>query len=305
VTTPIPRDTSTDTTAPIHAWEGNGDKRLFKMEPYTEYVQNLPAGATTFQTLGNRIYYAAATGYYRGVRQNGPVTFNQHVLDNAVQLLTTQQDNNGVRDILALHEVGKAGELNYTPDNPEYWELQNFRPSNFEYWEPVDFTPANNKYWTPINYGTRIARLEAADSRVYGIVKVTGFTSPTQVTVNVVNPVAKTTATKIWSEGAWSTSQGFPRTVTLHQGRIFYGGTERRPLSIWGSVVDDFQNLRLTTNNDGGLFLTLSAKEANRLMWMESQDKLLIGTSGNEWTLGASTDEGITPSNVTAQKQSS
>jgi len=40
-------------------------------------------------------------------------------------------------------------------------------------------------------------------------------------------------------------------------------------------------------------------------MWMESQDKLLIGTSGNEWTLGASTDEGITPSNVTAQKQSS
>jgi hypothetical protein len=207
--------------------------------------------------------------------------------------------------IFADHELNLLEKMDYSPDNPEYWELQNFRPSNFEYWEPVDFTPANNKYWTPINYGTRIARLEAADSRVYGIVKVTGFTSPTQVTVNVVNPVAKTTATKIWSEGAWSTHQGFPRTVTLHQGRIFYGGTERRPLSIWGSVVDDFQNLRLTTNNDGGLFLTLSAKEANRLMWMESQDKLLIGTSGNEWTLGASTDEGITPSNVTAQKQSS
>jgi hypothetical protein len=219
--------------------------------------------------------------------------------DNLIQMLTsnTQQE--------ADYEMGRLEKRDYTPNNPEYWELQNFRPSNFEYWEPVDFTPANQKYWTPINFGTRIARLEAADSRVYGIVKVTGFTSATQVTVNVVNPVAKTTATKIWSEGAWSTHQGFPRTVTLHQGRIYYGGTERRPLSIWGSVVDDFQNLRLTTNNDGGLFLTLSAKEANRLMWMESQDKLLIGTSGNEWTLGASTDEGITPSNVTAQKQSS
>jgi hypothetical protein len=245
----------------------------------------------------------SAEAYYRVVIANSDNITNS-IAGNKIQLLSTPAYSLETA-VKADHEMGKVELMDYSPDNPEYWELQNFRPSNFEYWEPVDFTPANNKYWTPINYGTRIARLEAADSRVYGIVKVTGFTSATQVTVNVINPVAKTTATKIWSEGAWSTSQGFPRTVTLHQGRIYYGGTERRPLSIWGSVVDDFQNLRLTTNNDGGLFLTLSAKEANRLMWMESQDKLLIGTSGNEWTLGASTDEGITPSNVTAQKQSS
>lgn len=238
--------------------------------------------------------------WWRVVRQITSATeLSNRITDNRVQLLTAR---NGVQ---AHHEIGMFEKMDYTPENPEYWELQNFRPSNAEYWEPIDFTPSNPKYWEPINYGTRVARLEAADSRVFGIVKVTGYTSPTQVTVNVVNPLAKTTATKIWSEGAWSASQGFPRTVALHQSRIYYGGTERRPLSIWGSVVDDFQNFRVSTNNDGGLFLTLSAKEANRLMWMESQDKLLIGTSGNEWTLGASTDEGITPTNVTAQKQSS
>jgi hypothetical protein len=297
------RNTLTGAAGARHAWDRDNRQEIYEMADFVGYVTDLPTGSYTINA--GVIYFNAATGYLRSVRQNGPATTGQHILDNALQLLTTPSDNNGARDILALHEMGKATLKDYSPDNPEYWELQNFRPSNFEYWEPVDFTPANNKYWTPINFGTRIARLEAADSRVYGIVKVTGYTSPTQVTVNVVNPVAKTTATKIWSEGAWSTSQGFPRTVTLHQSRIYYGGTERRPLSIWASVVDDFQNLRLTTNNDGGLFLTLSAKEANRLMWMESQDKLLIGTSGNEWTLGASTDEGITPSNVTAQKQSS
>ena len=252
--------------------------------------------------------YRNQKGYYRGVIFGTRPTWADAVQNNAVQLLTTTPENDSslhIAGILAHHELNQVEKMDYSPDNPEYWELQNFRPSNAEYWEPIDFTPANPKYWTPINYGTRIARLEAADSRVYGIVKVTGYTSPTQVTVNVVNPVAKTTPTKIWSEGAWSTSQGFPRTVTLHQSRIYYGGTERRPLSIWSSVVDDFQNFRLTTNNDGGLYLTLSAKEANRMMWMESQDKLLIGTSGNEWTLGADTNEGITPSNVTAQKQSS
>lgn len=258
------------------------------------------AANNTVGLLVNQICVSAVGGFSRAVRGVNPgVSFDTALTNNQVQLLTSTTAPE------AHWEMGDAEKIDYSPDNSEYWELQNFRPANAEYWEPIDFTPGNAKYWTPINYGTRVARLEAADSRVYGIVKVTGYTSPTSVTVNVVNPLSKTTATKIWSEGAWSTHQGFPRTVTLHQSRIYYGGTERRPLSVWASVVDDFQNLRQTTNNDGGLFLTLSAKEANRLMWMESQDKLLIGTSGNEWTLGASTDEGITPSNVTAQKQSS
>lgn len=240
----------------------------------------------TGQKYANEIFIGGGNrGYWRCTQITTQNLSNART-DNNAQLLSSNSE------IKALHEMN-------------FLEIMDYRPINGEYWEPVDFTPSNPKYWTPINYGTRVARLEAADSRVYGIVKVTGYTSPTQVTVNVVNPLAKTEATKIWSEGAWSTHQGFPRTVTLHQGRIYYGGTERRPLSVWASVVDDFQNLRQTSNNDGGLFLTLSAKEANRLMWMESQDKLLIGTSGNEWTLGASTDEGITPSNVTAEKQSS
>jgi hypothetical protein len=293
----LARNTGNTGASTQHAY--TRDKEIYVLPAWTETVHDLPGG--NFQVISNRVYGQGTGTYWRGLAISSmSLGWVQHRQNNDIQLMTTTTE-----DIKALYEIGKAELQNYSPDNPEYWELQNFRPSNFEYWEPVDFTPANNKYWTPINFGTRIARLEAADSRVYGVVKVTGFTSPTQVTVNVVNPVAKTTATKIWSEGAWSTHQGFPRTVTLHQSRIYYGGTERRPLSIWASVVDDFQNLRLTTNNDGGLFLTLSAKEANRLMWMESQDKLLIGTSGNEWTLGASTDEGITPSNVTAQKQSS
>jgi hypothetical protein len=274
------------------------DKEIYKVLNGYKAVLSYNNGAKEVNEI-----HEWASGYYRVVIANSN-DVPTALAGNKIQLLTTTAINTDTA-VKADYEMGKVEKMDYSPDNPEYWELQNFRPSNAEYWEPIDFTPGNAKYWTPINYGTRVARLEAADSRVYGIVKVTGYTSPTSVTVNVVNPLSKTTATKIWSEGAWSTHQGFPRTVTLHQSRIYYGGTERRPLSVWASVVDDFQNMRQTTNNDGGLFLTLSAKEANRLMWMESQDKLLIGTSGNEWTLGASTDEGITPSNVTAQKQSS
>jgi len=286
------RGTVNGATAVQHAYEA--DEKIYKVEPYMGYVIAAAVSPATYNVFANYIYYDQEYGYLRGVLRNLAKTTATHLQDNALQLLTSPQDTAASRDgdILALHEMNKA-------------ELMDYRPINAEYWEPIDFTPANARYWTPINYGTRTARLEAADSRVYGIVKITSYASPTSVQVNVINPLAKTTATKIWSQGAWSNHQGFPRTVNLHQARIYYGGTERRPLSVWASVVDDFQNMRQTTNNDGGLYLTLSAKEANRIMWMESQDKLLIGTSGNEWTLGASTDEGITPSNATAEKQSS
>lgn len=229
-----------------------------------------------------------STGRFRVVQGvNGSTAFTTALQDNKVQLLS----NSDV--VLCDYDLNRLEKMDY-------------RPINAGYWEPIDFTPFNSKYWTPINYETRVARLEKLDSLEYGIVKVTAYTSPTQVTVNVIDPLSKTTATKFWTEGAWSFKEGFPRTVTLHEGRIWYGGTNRRPLSVWASVVDDFENMRLTTLSDGGLFLTLSSKEANRINWFDSQDRLMIGTSGNEWTLGPNNpDEGITPANVVAKKTSS
>lgn len=279
-------------------------KKWYKADEYAQLVFDFPAG--NYGVTNNRIY-VAGYAYYRGVNSVGQSdTTANHIANSRLQQLTSSAENNAYSDAKALTEANICYEINYSPDNPEYWELSNFRPTNYEYWEPIDFTPSNQKYWTPINYETRVARLEALDSLQYGVVKVTGYTSPTQVTVNVIEPLGNTTATTTWSEGAWSVASGYPRTVMLHEGRIWYGGTAARPLSVWGSVVEDYENMRLSSNSDGGLFVTLSSKEANRIQWMESQDKLMIGTSGNEWTLGASNaDEGITPANVQAQKQSS
>ena len=150
------------------------------------------------------------------------------------------------------------------------------------------------------------AQLELRDSREYGFAKITGYTSARVVTASVKNSFYATTATKIWSEGAWSDIQGYPRTVSLHEQRIYYGGTRKRPQSIWGSNTDDFENFRIGTNDDSGLFFSLSSQEANPIQWMTSQDQLLIGTAGDEWTLGSTTtDSPITPSNVRAARQSS
>jgi len=150
------------------------------------------------------------------------------------------------------------------------------------------------------------ALLELKNSREYGFVKISAVASATSCTAAVKNSLTKTTATSFWSEGAWSGRQGYPRTVSLHEQRVYYAGTSTRPQSIWGSNTDDFQNFRTSANDDAGLFFSLSSQEANPIQWMTSQDQLLIGTAGDEWTLGSTTaDTPITPSNVRAARQSS
>ena len=155
--------------------------------------------------------------------------------------------------------------------------------------------------------GTRNARLEATESRIYGFALITAFTSATVVSATVIKTLGGAGATTFWSEGAFSALRGRPRTVTLHEGRVFFGGTSYRPLSMWGSVVDDYENFRVTSQDDGGLFFSLAGKQANAIQWLESQgDSLLIGTSGDEWTLSASDSaSALTPSNVQARRQSS
>lgn len=151
-----------------------------------------------------------------------------------------------------------------------------------------------------------VGRIEVGDNRSWGIVKITAVASGTSATATVISPLAGGTATALWAEGAFSNHRGHPRAVALHEGRIFFAGTAYRPLSIWGSVINDFQNFRRSTLDDGGLFYSLSAKEANAVQWMESQSDLIIGTSGDEWTIGSSeADSALTPTNVRAQRQSS
>lgn len=83
--------------------------------------------------------------------------------------------------------------------------------------------------------------LEASDSKVYGLARITAFTDSTHVTAHIYSPLQATTATPLWTEGAFSAVQGYPRTVCMHQQRLQFGGTRKRPQSIWGSVTADFE----------------------------------------------------------------
>jgi hypothetical protein len=159
------------------------------------------------------------------------------------------------------------------------------------------------------NYASHTATpravIEIADSRIYGLVKVTGYTSPTVVTVTVVEAVSATTATLTWSEGAWSNHQGHPRTVTMHEQRIIYGGCQRQPLTLWGSVIGDFENFRRTTLEDASYAHILGSTRGNSIVWIASHGELIVGSQGEEWVVsGGEEGASITSVSVNVKRQS-
>ena len=146
--------------------------------------------------------------------------------------------------------------------------------------------------------------LEATDALVSGLVKVTAFVTARQVLVDVVKPLHSTAQTTSWSEGAFSTFRGFPRTVALHEQRLVFAGTASQQQNIWGSVIADFRNFRRTGLDDGSFSYQVAAQESNPIVWMASQDGLIVGTEGDEWLIDGSGDNAITPSSVFTKRQS-
>lgn len=151
-----------------------------------------------------------------------------------------------------------------------------------------------------------VARLEFANAKIYGLVKITGYTSPTAVSGVVVWGPSRIDATVYWSEGAFSQKQGYARTVCLHEQRLIFGGTKKRPLSIYGSQIDDFENFQYGSRADAAFNFTIASNESNPINWMVSQQKLLIGTAGDEWAIGSTNaDQAMGAGNVSARQQSS
>ena len=107
-------------------------------------------------------------------------------------------------------------------------------------------------------------------------------------------------------EESWSSSNGYPRAVTFHEGRLYFGGTETRPSTIWGSVVGDFFNFDPgEALDDQGVEATMDTGTFNAIIDMYSGRHLQIFTSGGEFYIPQGFDDPITPTNLIVKAQTS
>lgn len=102
-------------------------------------------------------------------------------------------------------------------------------------------------------------------------------------------------------EPVWSAARGWPRTVTFHEGRLWFGGSRSLPLSLFGSVVNDFFNFDLGAGlDDDAIFITLNTSQLNKIVALFSGRDLQVFTSGGEFRFLVSP---ITPANAAPKNQ--
>jgi hypothetical protein len=102
-------------------------------------------------------------------------------------------------------------------------------------------------------------------------------------------------------EAVWSDTRGWPRTVTFHEGRLYFGGSRSLPQSVFGSVVNDFFNFDLGAGlDDDAIFITLNTSTLNKITAIFSGRDLQLFTSGGEFRFLVSP---ITPANAAPKNQ--
>jgi hypothetical protein len=141
--------------------------------------------------------------------------------------------------------------------------------------------------------GTVDLDMTYAAGSILGVARVTSYTSGTQVGADVEVDMGATTATSTWWEGAWSDYRGWPSSVTLHDGRLFWAGNDL----VDGSVSDDFANFDDSVEGDSGpISRNIGSGPVYKINWLLSLSQLLIGTQGSELVAKASSlEEPLTP----------
>ena len=141
-----------------------------------------------------------------------------------------------------------------------------------------------------------------------GYIKITGYTSPTQVSATVQSELSTTDATTRWGEGAWSDYRGYPACVALYDGRLYYARTPHQPRNVYGSLPYAYETFTPAVNNedDGAINIQLATNatgDGSDIKWLIGGSYLLCGTYGGEFVIRGTGDGAITPADISARQR--
>jgi len=140
-----------------------------------------------------------------------------------------------------------------------------------------------------------------------GRARIIQYTSATKVNAVVEYPFFSTAniAQGNWEiesgyEDVWSSGKGWPRTVTFHEGRLYFGGSKSRPSTIWGSKINLFYEFQASESlDDDAVEATLDTSSLNVIVDMISGRDLQVFTTGGEFYVPQAGTEPITPLTLT------
>jgi hypothetical protein len=133
--------------------------------------------------------------------------------------------------------------------------------------------------------GSVATKLTYAGGTRSGVVRVTGYTSATSVSVEILSRLYSTNATFEWDYSVWSDYDGWPTAVELFGGRLFWPVEGQ----MYGSVPDAFKSFDDTVEGDSApIARSINATSQRGAMWLLGLQHLIAGTDISEISIKAS-----------------
>ncbi len=179
-------------------------------------------------------------------------------------------------------------------DNAIVWERVGFKGGNYTSGNVTVLTTggSNSQFGSLLPY---------AGGGGFGICRVTGYVSPTQVNIQVLSPFTSLAGTTDWVEGDWSGVVGYPDSVAFHEGRLGWFGRDE----AWLSASDDFTsyadiNLDGTSPGDAGAInVAMGSGPVDTISWGLSLTRLLLGREQSIMSARSSNfDQPVTPTEI-------
>ena len=140
-----------------------------------------------------------------------------------------------------------------------------------------------------ITFTSGTAAFRAADVGSYitvhnGICKITAYNSSTSVTCNTLMPLKVFGPTYNWSlsKEDWTSTLGYPRTVTFFEQRLIFAGSSSFPHRVWASAIGLYDNFGVVSIESSSLSLDIAQPECGAIAWIRPGRSLIIGTSTGE-----------------------
>jgi hypothetical protein len=97
-------------------------------------------------------------------------------------------------------------------------------------------------------------------------------------------------------EDVWSSTKGWPRSVTFHEGRLYFGGSKSRPSTVWGSKIGLFFDfVPFESLDDDAVEATLDTNDLNVITDIISSRDFQVFTTGGEFFVPQQGTDPITP----------
>lgn len=135
---------------------------------------------------------------------------------------------------------------------------------------------------------------------------VSGYISSTSVTAEVLTVLGAAASTNTWTESAWSTHRGWPRTVSFFEDRALFGANATFPFNLWGSQIGDVFEWddSLGSGNSYAFSAALRSERLDSIQWLSPQNVLNLGTASREYIIsGLSDSQTIGQSNTRSRPQ--